>query len=447
MISTQQKFLANRIVCLFFVTILSGCSSSGGNDNSNEITIDNPTNTDVVTDTLPNAPEPIDQNPTNADDVTDPLPDAPGSIDQSPTNADDVTDTLPGAPDPIIQNTTRVTFDITVPAYQSNSLQLRLNWGDIAITADWVGDEFWSVSDDFPTNTVNPLSITFFYDNGSITIASFETSYRTGNNAAETLQVGAEQFVIDRWDDDGDGISNLDELMSGTDPFFDENDPREIRDSYDLPSVQRVSRKYDASIPADRPYFESAETRPAELIRPYSILTTTINIDENGNGNFLDSTEVEGTNDRFGSSESGIRTHLGNRITWVGRTTSFDSGAGRSDSEEFTITTTYLDEQTRTQDGSIVVDNCCGTFNRNEEINYSLTGQVINDSTECEPITGTYRLSAESFGSSGVFTVSASKIAAERHWAVTITRNDIVEEEFLARELDTTFYCNFTDLG
>jgi len=65
-------------------------------------------------------------------------------------------------PDPLSQVSTSVTFDVTVPAYVSNSLQVRIVWGDIDITAGWVGDEIWSASAELPTNTENLLVVTFY---------------------------------------------------------------------------------------------------------------------------------------------------------------------------------------------------------------------------------------------------------------------------------------------
>ena len=122
-------------------------------------------------------------------------------------------------PDPLIQNTTRIDFGISVPAYSSATLQVRLLWGDKDIAVDWVGDGFWSVADDFPTDTEKLLSISFTEGNGDITLGRFDTNFRTVTNTAQSVQITAGQFDTDSFDNDGDGVSNIDELVAGTDPF------------------------------------------------------------------------------------------------------------------------------------------------------------------------------------------------------------------------------------
>lgn len=119
-------------------------------------------------------------------------------------------------------NTTRVTFSITVPAYVSDALQVRLVWGDKNIIASWVVYELWTISDDLPINTTELLTATFSDGNGDITLGSIEQEYRTGSNTAEIFQITEFQFDTDRWDNDNDGVSNLSESIVGTNPQGDD---------------------------------------------------------------------------------------------------------------------------------------------------------------------------------------------------------------------------------
>ena len=121
-------------------------------------------------------------------------------------------------PDPLARTTIAVDFAITVPSYVSDSLQVRIVWGDEDIVAGWVGDEFWSASADFSSDTENLLVVTFYDGNGAIVLGRFEQSFKTGTNDSEAFTINADQFDTDQWDDDNDGVSNLDESIAGTDP-------------------------------------------------------------------------------------------------------------------------------------------------------------------------------------------------------------------------------------
>ena len=150
-------------------------------------------------------------------------------------------------PNPSIPASTLVNFDITVPAYMSDELQVRLAWGDINITAEWVQDENWAISETFPAGTENLLTVTFAGRNGSITLGSFESTFRTGTGNSEIFQIAADQFDTGRWDSDDDGISNLDELIAGTNPSVADNDTSPVTPPASTPSTSEP-QAFEATI-------------------------------------------------------------------------------------------------------------------------------------------------------------------------------------------------------
>ena len=131
-------------------------------------------------------------------------------------------------PPPVDTRTVLVDFTIMVPPFMSDALQIQVMWGDTLLPAAWLFDETWVVTGEFTADTEQPLSITFFDDNGAVTLASFETSFRTTSEEVQEFSVLADQFDSERWDSDGDGTSNLEELRTGRDPFVvDTADPTE----------------------------------------------------------------------------------------------------------------------------------------------------------------------------------------------------------------------------
>jgi len=191
--------------------LVAGCSgssesSSPENENANIGDSATPIAADTTTSQPPARPSPTETSS------------SPGVVNSSSTTIDDIEESPENLTEIPTLEFTRVVFDISVPVYVSNALQVRLTWGDKNLIGRWVTDESWIVEDDFPVNTENQLVVTFNDDNGAVTLASFETGFRTGIQESETISIAASQFDTARWDSDEDGFSNLDELLAGTNP-------------------------------------------------------------------------------------------------------------------------------------------------------------------------------------------------------------------------------------
>jgi len=180
------------ILCALFV---SGCSGSSESQSPAETVVADNTVTNAVTE------DGIVESP---DNVVDSSMDstASDSTINDPVNSDIENDLESSVgttnPENVAPVSTRVNFAITVPAYQSNALQVRLQWGDKDVSARFVVDESWVIDEDFPVDTENNLIVTFNDDNGAITLGSFEQAFRTGTNASESIQITADQFDTDQ---------------------------------------------------------------------------------------------------------------------------------------------------------------------------------------------------------------------------------------------------------
>lgn len=338
-------------------------------------------------------------------------------------------------PDPLTPSLTRVNFEITVPAYMSNSLAVDLTWGEQAIPVQWVGDELWSASGDLLSNTDNLLMITFYDENGAITLGNVETRFATGMRSAQTLQVSAEQFDTGVWDTDNDGISNFEESIAGSNPLVDENALLDVRESPDFSTIGIYSLDfYESQIPEQRPYFEHID----EVVDCCATRIFTIDIDEAGTGTYFREFIQTINFDRTTNRETGTRTASQNSIAWNGTSYRFNSGAAVGANREFDYTTTLLDGLQRGLVGSILLSSQ-GNFNPNDSIfEFSLIGEVIEGTQRCAPVSGT--VSREYFRGGNTF-LTATKAPGERYWRVSSRTG----EEYFVNDIGTTFLCAFAD--
>lgn len=422
-------------MALFCGLFFSACS--GGTDAPNPLALADDTNTlnnssdlELITVVEPAAVEPSDI------EVIAPNTTGIGTNEPVSDNA------VPVVPDPVALVDTRVDFEITVPAYQSNALQVTITWGESFMNAGWVGDELWSASAEWPTNTDNTLSVTFYDQNGGIELATFVQEYRTGVNAAELVQIVADQFDVDQFDIDEDGVSNLDELVAGTDPTLDEDALLELRENFSFNI--RVSNDLEAYLTEDRPIVTSNTL----AITSNSSIVTNVDIDASGNG-------TVSRNERFGCNYrnfSGTRTYSNNAITWEGAWASHDCDYYQSAS--ITNTITYVDEVTRTfvQEGE---GSNVGTYQFLNNHSANITARVVEDSNKCEPVAGTYRIYYRS-NNNGITereTIITKEIDDELWRAVrtvtvsTYSQNQVVSRdveatEFLVRNLKGFFICD-----
>ena len=441
-LNTFRKYLGIQhselpVLMLATVWALSGCSGSG-----------EPLSSDIQQTTIePAIPVDSDSNLSTQEPI---VAEADTTIEvTSDESSNELALSDSGSPiviDPLTQNRIFVSFEITVPAYQSNELRLEVVWGDMNITAAWVGDEFWTVSSELPSETEELLTITFFDNDGAIELASFSQQFRTGSNAMEALQISADQFDTEQFDDDGDGVSNLDELVAGNDPSLDEDSLLEIRDFFRI-TAHSVTVNLESLLSEERPISVTNQ----EQVSFNVTVDTDIQIDIDGNGTLTRNRNFSCEIDRL----SGIRTNMGDAISWEANRIQNDC--------DFTLdvdlvnTVTIVDESTRTFEQELV-GRRFGSFTNDWEDSTRLTARLVDGTSMCEAVSGTHssRFTARNSGNTTT-TIFVSKEIDDPYWRVERERNrlefssGIVEStllentEFFVRELSFGESLNFGD--
>lgn len=428
MIFVLKKFfsISNRtIVVLLLMCAVHGCSGSSES---------------------PAYPSDNNENNPTTDTTGENLADSPGDPADSSVP---MLDTVP------------VSFDITVPAYTSNELLVRLTWGTVVTSASWVRDETWFVAADFPVNAENLLVITFTDRNGELELATYEQMLSTTTRRNDNYLIQADQFDIDRWDADGDGTSNLSELLDGNDPLVNESESLVIQDELNNIGSRMVSNLgtysgiHEAYIPDERPFFDdtsivvSLGTVLGEEL--FDTTNLTINIDEDGNGTLAKFEHFDESPAYFESiTQEGIRTNTGTSIQWISSHERFRVELSCRINKQLTSETRRLNDGAISQEGfQMHSNNCINNMVNNHEITYSLTGVIVDDSPNCEATAGSITLDARGIWTYPVYPVRTweySKEVEDIYWTVNgLDYQGQLVEEFLA-PIDLAFYCDFPDL-
>lgn len=431
------------LVLLISVLLVSSCSSSSDSSLGEPQVAANPTGSDgeSVISSDATSGNSNETEAVNADDTTTGIQNESNEgSDELTTGSDEesigdqaLSDSMNSAVvDPLIQNSVLVSFDITVPAYASNELRLEVNWGDWTFVADWIGDEFWSVSSELPTETEELLTVTYFDSFGAIELARFSQQFRTGSNPAEAFEISADQFDADQFDDDGDGVGNMDELIAGTDPLIDENSFLPIEDSISVGGY--ILGIYESHITDERPLSLTFQPHPNNPNQ--DSLSGNVDIDEGGNGTLI-------RNYRLGAeynNQSGTRTNSENTVSWEGVIRGYD-GSDYSYTTNFNAAITLVDESTRSLVEEISRASR-GTYNYDGETRMILKGRLIEGTNVCEPVAGTYySISTNNINGGGLSETSISKDIDDTYWRVSkmfnsyYENNELVTREFFAREL------------
>jgi len=434
------QFIHVTTLMLVVFWLVSGCSGSGNSVANGE--------QPPISSTTPEANNSDDNGISNENiDAAEAEPDTEITSTEMTLEdeANEAGNSNPVVVDPMIQNRIPVTFEINVPFYISDELRVELIWGEINLTAMWVGGQFWSAAGEFPTETEHLLTITFYDKNGAVELARYSQEYRVGSNASESVQITAEQFDANQFDDDSDRVNNLAELNAGTDPFVDEDSLLEISDAFALNNsgsqYSRISasQHFESFVQQDRPYVDTYETEGRvgdENGYYYKTLygKFNINIDVDGNGTLEVNTD-EPRRYLF-PTLSAIRTNSGSSISWAGEYRIYDGDYNYS--ENIINTVSVVDDNLRNFVQEVTGSNN-GTFRFSWKTSANLTGRLIEGSSRCEPVSGTFietRQSSSSYPPNLIVVTTVTKEIDDPYWRIVEELDGLKTNEYFARNLE-----------
>lgn len=273
---------------------------------------------------------------------------------------------------------------------------------------------------------------------------------QVGSNFSETVYISAEQFEASQFDSDGDGVNNLTELNAEPDPIIEENSQLEIHDSYAFNNAGSqysrisVSQVIESIVEPDRPYVDTYETECCEYLDNGRTFRTLygkhdVNIDTDGNGTV--DVNIDEPRRILLPTLSATRISSGSAISWTGEYKMYDGDYGFR--ENFTNTVSLLDDNLRSFAQEVTGSNS-GTFRFSWQTSANLTGKLIEGSSLCKPVAGTFtetRLDNYEYSDvdTNIVITTVSKEIDDPYWRLVTVRNSSETTEYFVRELQIFF--------